>query len=214
MSRLLRRVALLVLLCTAVSLPTAKTTLAQVDNKAAANRNAVEQFAADLLGVKTEEERQNLLQQNKEKVTTELVRELNKQGRTLFSKSKYPQALDVYQVGLNVARLLDDKTGVALISIGVGNANYVQGNYPKALEAYQQSLKFAEAAGSKADIARAWSSIGTLYWAQGNHQQALDLYLKSMEVRKELGDNAGISTLLGNIAGIYYLQGNYDQALE
>jgi CHAT domain-containing protein/tetratricopeptide (TPR) repeat protein len=182
--------------------------MAQSDNK------VVEKFAADLVAAKTDEERQILVQQNKERLNTDLVRELNKQGRTLFSQGKYPQALGVYKVGLNVAALLNDKTGSALILIGVGNAHYVQGAYPNALEAYEQSLKFAEDAGSKPDIARAWSSIGTLQYAQGNYQNALELYEKSLKVRKELGDNTGIASLLGNIAGIYYQQGDYDRALD
>jgi len=210
MSRFLRRVAIVVVSGAALSLPAAHTTIAQGDN----NAQVIEKFAADLLAAKTEAERQSLVQQNKERLTTDLVRELNKQGRTLFSQGKYSEALDVYRVGLNVARSLDDKTGAALISIGVGNALYVQGNYPKALEAYQQSLKFAEETGRKADIARAWSSIGTLHYVQGNYQTALDFYLKSMKARQELNDKAGISTLLANIAGIYYAQGNYEQALE
>ncbi|HET6975213.1 MAG TPA: CHAT domain-containing protein [Pyrinomonadaceae bacterium] len=213
MSRLLHRVVLLSLSFAAVSFLTTETIVfSQTDNTPA--RTPVEKLATELVAVKTDEERQNLLQQNKERVTTDLVRELNKQGRTYFSQSKYPQALETYEVGLNIAKSIDDKAGVSLISIGVGNAFYVQGNYPKALEAYEQSLKFAEAANNRSDIARAWGSIGTLQWAQGNYQTALDLMLKSLKVRRELNDKAGISTSLGNIAGIYYLQGNYDQALE
>lgn len=200
MSRILCRVAILFVSCAIA--------IAQSDTK------VVEKFAADLLAAKTDEERQTLVQQNKERLNTDLVRELNKQGRTLFSQSKYPEALKVYQIGLNVAALLNDKTGSALILIGVGNAHYVQGAYPKALEAYEQSLKFAEDANSKPDIARAWSSIGTLHYAQGNYQRALELYEKSMKVRKELGDNTGIASLLGNMAGIYYQQGDYDRALD
>src|SRR5690242_19291448 len=195
MYRIFSQVAILVVSCAIA--------MAQSDNKVA------EKFAADLLSAKTDEERQTLVQQNKERLTTDLVRELNKQGRTLFSQGKYPQAIEVYQVGLNVAGLLNDKAGSALILIGVGNANYVQGNYPKAQEAYQQSLKFAEDAGNKSDIARAQSSLGTLHWAQGNYQTALELYEKSMKVRKELGDNTGIASLLGNMAGIFYQQGDY-----
>jgi CHAT domain-containing protein/uncharacterized protein HemY len=173
-----------------------------------------EDFAADLIGAKNEEERQTLLNQNEGRVRGDLVRELNNQGRTLFSQSKFAQALAVYEIGLNIASRLDDKIGAALLLVGVGNVRYTQGNYQQASDAFQQSLKFAEEAGSKPDIGRALSSMGTLLYAQGNYSQSLDFYLRSMKLREELADKPGIGALLGNIAGIYYAQGSYDQALE
>ncbi|HEY0547370.1 MAG TPA: CHAT domain-containing protein [Pyrinomonadaceae bacterium] len=173
-----------------------------------------EDFAADLLAAKNEEERKMLLSRNAERVTGGLVRELNKQGRTLSSQSKFAQALSVYHIGLSVAAGLDDKTGAALILIGVGNVHYLQGDYTQALDSFRQSLKLAEEAASKVSMARALSSIGTVYYAQGDYPQALELQLKSLKLREELGDKAGISTSLGNIAGVYYLQGSYEQALE
>src|SRR2546425_2616574 len=106
-----------------------------------------EDLAADLLTATTEEERQLLLSRNKERVTSELVRELNKQGRTLFSQSKYAQAQAIYEIGLSIARRLEDKTGASLILIGMGKVKYLQGNYPKAAELFQQSMKPAEGGG-------------------------------------------------------------------
>lgn len=173
-----------------------------------------EDFAADLLAAQNEAERESLLSRNVERVTSGLVRELNKQGRTLSGQNKYEQALSVYAVGSHVAARLNDKTGAALILIGVGNARYLQGDYAQADVAYRQSLKLAEEAGSKVDTARALSSIGTLLNTQGDQTQALEYQLRSLKLREELGDKAGISTSLGNIGGIYYLLGSYEQALE
>jgi CHAT domain-containing protein len=173
-----------------------------------------EDFAADLLTAKNEEERKTLLSQNKERVTSALVSELNNQGRTFFGQSRFAQALSVYEIGLSIAGQLEDKRGASLILIGVGNARYMQGNYPGAADAFRQSLKMAEEAGNKMDIARAWGSIGTAVKAQGDNTSALEMYLKSLKLREELGDKAGISLMLSNLGGVYYALGRYDEALE
>ncbi|HEV2798872.1 MAG TPA: CHAT domain-containing protein [Pyrinomonadaceae bacterium] len=176
--------------------------------------SASEEFAADLLAAGTEEARAAMLRDNPERVTAALVRELNKQGRAFFSQNKFEQALAVYEVGLAAASRIDDKTGAALVLIGVGNAHYIQGNYDKAAEAYGRSLKLSEETGIKPDIARALSSIAGVHRSRGDYQQALEMGLKSLRLREELGDKVGISISLSNIAGVYYGQGRYELALE
>jgi CHAT domain-containing protein/Tfp pilus assembly protein PilF len=177
-------------------------------------RSAEEDFAADLLAVGTEESRSALLASNPERMNAALVRELNKQGRTLFSQSKFPQALSVYDVGLTVADRINDKAGAALLLIGVGNAHYLQGDYAKAADAFGRSLKLSEETGSKTDIARAMSSLASVHRVRGDYKESLELNLKSLSLREEAGDKAGIAVSLSNIAGVYYSQGNYGQALE
>jgi CHAT domain-containing protein/tetratricopeptide (TPR) repeat protein len=180
------------------------------ENDAAAISSLVEKLVA----AKNEEERNVLLSQNKERVNTALVRELNNHGRTLFGESKFDEALSVYDIGLSVAAQLEDKRGASLLLIGVGNARYMQGNYPGATDAFRQSLKMAEEGGNKMDVARAWGSIGTAVKAQGDNATALEMYLKSLKLREELGDKAGIALMLSNLGGVYYALGRYDEALE
>lgn len=176
--------------------------------------SAEEDFAADLLAAKDEEERKLLINSNAERVTPALVRELNKQGKALFGQSKFAQAQVIYEIGLGIATNLDDKTGASLILVGVGNAHYLVGDYTKAMEAYQRSYKLAEEAGSKVDMARALGNIGVVHRQQGNHAPALEIYLKTLKLREELGDKLGLATVLSNIGGIYFYQGDYAQAVE
>lgn len=173
-----------------------------------------EDFAAQLLAAGTEEARAALLGMNPERVTRGLTRELNKQGRTFFSQSKFDQALSVYDVALLVAGRIDDKAGAALVLIGVGNAYYLQGNYDKAEGAYGRSLKLSEETGNKLDLARAIGSLAGVFRARGDFQQSLELNLKSLRLREEVGDKESIAASLGNIAGVYYGQGMHEQALE
>lgn len=175
---------------------------------------AVQSFAAELMAAKTEEERAALLERGKERVTGALVRELNKQGRTLMTQGKFTEALVAYKTGLAAAQRLDDKPGASLVLIGIGNVHYLQGDYAKARDAYERSLKLAEELGSKVDMARAWVSVGRIHYAQGDYARALELYQKTLSVREEAGDKVGISAVLGSIAGVHYAQGSYEQALE
>jgi hypothetical protein len=74
---------------------------------------AEEDLAASLVAAKTEGERQTLLAAEKELMTPELVRALNRQGHRARAQTSYPQALVIYGLALAIAHNIGDKVSIA-----------------------------------------------------------------------------------------------------
>jgi CHAT domain-containing protein len=173
-----------------------------------------EDLAAALALLKTEAERSALLTAEKELITEELVRELNRQGLRLLSQGNYPEALVRFRLMQTIAEQVGDKVGLARALNNIGFVHFLQGDYALALEHCQKSLAIFEAIGNKAGAANALGIIGNAQYLQGNYTQALEQYQRSMAMSEALGDKAGIYRALGSIGNVHVLQGNFAQALE
>jgi CHAT domain-containing protein len=173
-----------------------------------------EELAAALVAAKTEEGRRALLGAEKRLLTVKLQQALVKQGQSLINQGSYAPALTIYQLALQLAEQLGDKTGTADALRGIGAIHFSQGDYKLALNYYQQSLKLAEASGYKALIARLLRNIGNIHYAQADYTPALDYYQQSLKLTEELGDEAGNANTMGNIGSIYNAQGDYTLALD
>jgi CHAT domain-containing protein/tetratricopeptide (TPR) repeat protein len=171
-------------------------------------------LAEALAQVKTEAERARLLADEKELVTSELVRALVSHGGRLRSQLDYQQSLTIYRLAQSIAEQIGDQSGIATAWYSIGLVHHSQREYAQALERHQKSLALFEALGDQAGISKTLNGIGNVYLSQDSYAQALERYEKSLALSETLGDKAGIASTLGNIGLIHYLQGNYAQALE
>jgi tetratricopeptide (TPR) repeat protein len=175
---------------------------------------AVDELAEALVKAKSEAERKASLAEEKELMTAELVRALNRQGNRFYNQGDYPQAIAVYRLGQSIAEQLGDKAGIASTLNNIGRVHYSQGNHTQALENYQQSLALSETLGDKNGVATTLNNIGNIHNAQGNYAKAMEHFQQSLTMREALGDQAGIASSLNNIGSAHARQANYGQALE
>src|SRR5262249_30523700 len=99
--------------------------LAFAQNKAqnanqSSEQSAVKNFAAQLIGAKTDEERTSFVKTNKDLVTVELQRSLLREGIRILTQEKPTQALSIFHFAQTVAEQIDDKLGVALALNDIG----------------------------------------------------------------------------------------------
>jgi CHAT domain-containing protein/tetratricopeptide (TPR) repeat protein len=175
---------------------------------------AEEDLADALVKVESEAGRANLLAEEKELVTAELVRAMIEQGNRLYLQSRFDQSIAIYRLSQSVAEQIGDKAGIARALNNIGSIYNIQGDYAQALEYLQRSLATSEAGGDKAGIARALNTIGETELQRGDSMRALENFQKSLEASKALENNAGIARILRNIGEVYIRQGDYAQALE
>jgi CHAT domain-containing protein/uncharacterized protein HemY len=175
---------------------------------------AADELAEALVKAKSEAERKASLAEERELVTAELVRALNRQGNRLYNQGDYPQAIAVYRTGQSIAEQLGDRAGIASTLNNIGRVHYSQGNYTQALENYRQSLALSEALGDKNGVATTLNNIGNIHIAQSNYAKAMEHFQQSLTTREALGDQAGIASSLNNIGSAHARQANYGQALE
>jgi tetratricopeptide (TPR) repeat protein len=109
----------------------------------AAIRNLQELVSA-LESVKTGEERRALLEAKSDLVTAELSQALSAKGRSLSTRGRYKEALDILGIAVAVGKQVNDKKGTAVALREIGNARRLQGDYAQAVERFQESLKIEE----------------------------------------------------------------------
>jgi CHAT domain-containing protein/tetratricopeptide (TPR) repeat protein len=171
-------------------------------------------LAETLLKAQTEAERAQLLAEEKELLTADLVRALTNQGDRFHEQADYAQALAIYRRAQSLAEQIGDRPGRARILYSSGFVYRGQGNYAQALECLKQSLALFEALKSQSGITNALRAIGSVYWSQSDYAPALEHFQKSLALAETLEDKAGIAYSLANIGVVHSSQGNYAQALE
>jgi tetratricopeptide (TPR) repeat protein len=125
-------------------------------------------------------------------------------GDVLQSQGKLPEALDVYQQYLTIAKRLVDQDNsnsnwqreLGVSYNKVGEVLQSQGKLPEALDVHQQSLTIAKRlvdqdnsnSGWQRDLAVSYDKVGEVLQAQGKLPEALDVYEKCLTIAKRLVD--------------------------
>ncbi len=116
--------------------------------------------------------------------------------------------------GLELAKKLNWKFGIASISNSLGICYGSKSDYVNALEYFFNSLKVNEELKNRKKIGRNYGNIGIIYKEQGNITKALEYQFKALKLNQELGDKVGIALNYGNIANLYDIKLDYENALE
>jgi CHAT domain-containing protein/Tfp pilus assembly protein PilF len=177
-------------------------------------RSAAEELTNTLAKLKTEEERAQLLAEEKELLTGELIRSLVQRGNAIRRQGDYPLSVVLYQLAQSLAAQLGDKFLAAGALHMLGITHYFMGDVEVALHHMQSSNEVFQALGDKRNIAMVSNSFGNVYTGQGNYRLALEYYEKARSISDELGDKTGLAQALTNIGIVQYQQGNFDLAME
>jgi CHAT domain-containing protein len=175
---------------------------------------AEDDLAEALAEAASEAERTRLLAEEKELLTAELARALNRHGDRSARRGEYARALASYTLARGVAERLGDQREVARALNNLGHTHRLQGDFAPAMECFRVELALHEALGDRAGVARALIGVGMIDWLRGDFAQALEQYRKCLTIFDALGDNTAIATVLNNVGNIHRAQGDYEQALE
>ena len=126
----------------------------------------------------------------------------------------YIEAKELYQQGLNIAKELGNKDGVATALNLLGSIEYRTGNYDKAKELCQQSLNIVKELGDKQGVAIGLHTLGVIEASRGNYDKAEELLQQSLNIAKELGHKHTVAKALHNLGTVETSRGNYDKAEE
>ena len=172
-----------------------------------------EELAAALATARTDEERNKLIETERELAPAELAQALLKQGDLLNTQGSYARALAIYTMAMEMAERLGDRKAMAGALRGIGTVHLSQGNYAQALEIYRKCLSLSEGVGDREGIAQALGNIGIVHHKQGNYALALEFHKKSLSLAEEIGDEVGIAKRLKSIGSVYHSRGDNIKAL-
>lgn len=173
-----------------------------------------EDFAAELIAAQAAQERQALLNEKKNLVTSELVKQLAQKSKALLDQGKAAPALAIAEFTLPIAESLNDPSALTLALRLTGNIYRTQRDYERAFEYLQKSLKVAEASGNTPDILSALNYLSGLFYYQSKYDEAVEYLLKSLQLAEKTGNKSEPFYITSNIGLIYKSQGSYTQALD
>jgi serine phosphatase RsbU (regulator of sigma subunit) len=133
-------------------------------------------------------------------------------GTIRYLKSRYNEALEIYDSARATLRQLQDKKGEAAVSNAMGAAYWRKGDYVAALNAYLNGLSIAEEHRDKKNEAAAYHGIAAVYRSQNRNAETLSYLQKALAMREEIGDKKGASNTLNSL-GICYQTINHDSSL-
>ena len=135
-------------------------------------------------------------------------------GNTHLYGGKYDEALEHYQVAINIRTNLNDDTGTAELINNIGNIYLLQGNHTLALKSLLKSLKTFELSGNSMRVAGSSSNIGIIYKEQQNYAEALKMFQNALGIYRQANSPKDISKTLNNIGNVYQEQQNFAGAIE
>jgi serine phosphatase RsbU (regulator of sigma subunit) len=131
-----------------------------------------------------------------------------------YRHNKYDSSFWYANKGLEIARKVDFKKGIAANINGLSTLELNQGNYLVALKFALEALSINEKLNDIHEIANTKNNIGEVYRLLRNHQKALQYYNEALILNRKIKYNLGVAINLNNIGEIYTAQGKYEAALE
>lgn len=173
-----------------------------------------EDLASNLITLKSQQERDELLAKNQALMTPGLRRALIVKGNSQLMAGRYSAAFEIYGVAQNIAEKIGDKEGVATAWLDIGTVYYFQANYPAALEHYKKARDLFTEVMNHYESAKALSGLALIYKEQRRETEALAALQQVLKEFTSLGDKEEIANTLNSIGTIHYGQGNYSAASE
>jgi CHAT domain-containing protein/tetratricopeptide (TPR) repeat protein len=135
-------------------------------------------------------------------------------GNQQFNKSQYQEALQSYQLALDIYRAIEDRKGEGYSLNNLGNAYDSLGQYQKAIDFFQQSLTIAKKIGDLYSEGRVLGNLGLVYDSLGQYQKAIDYHQQSLAISKKLGNRIGEDASLNNLGLAYDSLKQYQKSID
>jgi predicted ATPase/Tfp pilus assembly protein PilF len=126
--------------------------------------------------------------------------------------ARYTQASELYQAGLELARVHRLPQEITLALSGLGLITYRQGDYPRAWEILQESLATGRQVDDPWGLAQALSNLSMVAMAQGECVEARQLFGQVLDIYRRIGYRRGIAGTLNNLGGVAGPLGEYAEA--
>lgn len=147
-------------------------------------------------------------------------KDLDKLGKhfvsgSIFVKiSHFTKAIEYYEKSLKLAKVTEDKVGVLLCYMNLGNAYGVLGDFKKTIEFNEKSLAIAKALEDKKRQSLSYNNLGIAYYSLGDFDQAIEFHEKSLELATSIRDMDRELSCYINLGNIYDDLGQFEKAIN
>lgn len=172
------------------------------------------ELAVLLVSANSDNDRQELLDANKELINVELCKALIARSRSLAEGSNYSDALLAANLAKTIAeRISDTKTLIDAAST-IGGVYLLRGDLNASLQSYQQAEKLAENGNVTYSLAELQANLCSVQQRLGNFDQATQHCRRSLSLAEAAGNKVAAANTLNTLGIISRQRGAYPQAFE
>jgi len=108
----------------------------------------------------------------------------------------------------------NNKKGIDILYINLGNALFAESLYDKAKISLQQCIEWSKKAGDYNIMQYAYSLIGQIYRESGKYDSAFEVFKQALQIAEQLKDTTNIAGEFINIGDLYKAIEDYPTGLE
>jgi CHAT domain-containing protein len=172
-----------------------------------------DELAGRLGAARSPQERDQVLEKEKQFVNNTLVNALGTRGLRHQMYAEYDLAFHYIALQRAVAEKIGDAAGIAGSWLNTGLVYHSQDDYESSLSPMLKALALFEVSGNKRGIAMTEENLSNVYRALGDHRRAFDYAQKSLRLSEETNNRRGMRDALSELGNIYGHQNNAEQAL-
>src|SRR5436190_131864 len=124
----------------------------------------------------------------------------------------YARGKELFELALAVARLANDRHGMANSFHNIAQAEYFLGNHAAATAAYESELALGREIPAQDVTAAALFGLATVAYSRGEYTPAVGFYRDALAIYDKMDDGAAAGRAVVSIGNIQYLQAEYDLA--
>ena len=138
----------------------------------------------------------------------------NDLGNAYLSLGEFKRAMELYQLGLRIARETGNKDAEGKGYYNLGRTHHSLGEFKRAIELYQLGLSIARNTGNKDVEGTVYSNLGVIYTCLGEFEKAMELFQLALSIAKNTG-NKNAEGFRHNDLGLgYHSLGKFKKAIE
>ncbi|UCE18651.1 MAG: CHAT domain-containing protein [Gemmatimonadota bacterium] len=168
-------------------------------------------FGEDYLLGRVNQYRSWSVDQKKQRIE---IDSLKTQGKRDYKKSRYDEAMEKLEWGLELSRALKETWCEACVLTMIGINFYYQEEYEEARTYYDHALTLHEEIGNRKGVAKLLNNIGLIWWQLGDYVEALDITRQALVVHREVGPRHSDANALTKMVIYSRNLGYYHQALS
>jgi len=171
-------------------------------------------LAQKIAAAKSEDERNALLEQNKDLQNIDLRKALLAEGLRFRVEDVYDKAIEIDEFTWRFAERIDDKAGAAAAINSVGVDYQEKGQFKTAIEYFNRSLERKIAIKDQIGIAVSTNNIGLGYSYMGEYNRAQEFLMKALKMLEEAKRPDLMPNPLNNLGIVQRRLGNLARAQE
>jgi len=138
----------------------------------------------------------------------------NNWGFYFYLEGNYITAIEKYNLGLDIAREINERFLSAAILNNIGLIYHNGGDIPNALRYYHESVKYQQGGGDLRALGYAISNIAFIYLEMGDSDNAIKYHKQALDIRLKNGIKKDIGESYNNLGVAYRKKNQNKEALK